>query len=280
MNNEKSLVKNNHIILKESNFLIETTDFLIKKSQEIIEYEDKFIKIKKGSFYMGSNEEYLYPEYSSPNDPNKYEKPLHHVKINYDFWITKNPITIQEYNEYLINNLMNTIEIHNLNDNYLPVTNISWNDANNYCDWRSKKESTNYRLPTEAEWEYTCRAGTDTKYFFGTNIKDLNEYAWYLQNSQNKIHKVGLKKQNPWGVNDMYGNIWEWCQDLWEDNYKYASSDGSAILIENKIETSKAVIRGGSFSNIAENIYSSFRIFEYINDEKPNIGFRIIKEET
>ena len=280
MKDKKALIKTkNYQPEKHYNNLQEITE-LILKDNGLIETKDKFVKVEKGNFYMGSYEE--------DNEQHAYEKPLHHVTINYNFYISRNLVTIGEYNEYLINIGDMPIELNSPNDNYLPITDISWHDAKDYCKWLSKKEDLKYRLPTEAEWEYVCRAGTDTKYFFGKNIKDLDKYAWYQNNSENKVHKVGLKKPNPWGIYDMYGNVWEWCEDIWEDNYDNALSDGSAL---NKMQQSnsfllrgvtlqaiRAVIRGGSFSNIDKNIYSSFRIFEYIDNSEPNIGFRIIRE--
>ena len=90
-----------------------------------------------------------------------------------------------------------------------PVVCVSWNDANAFCNWLSKKEKRMYQLPTEAQWEYACRAGTTTAYSFGDDPKDLGDYAWYQDNSGNHTHPVGGKKPNPWGLYDMHGNVWQ-----------------------------------------------------------------------
>ena len=88
-----------------------------------------------------------------------------------------------------------------------------WNDAVRFCEWLSKKEGWPYELPTEAEWEYACRAGTTTAYSFGDDAKALGEYAWYNGNSGNHTHPVGEKKPNPWGLYDMAGNVWHGAHD-------------------------------------------------------------------
>src|SRR5205085_350453 len=92
-----------------------------------------------------------------------------------------------------------------------PAIGISHHAAMEYCRWLSLKTGKTYRLPTEAEWEYAARAGTQTAYFFGDDPKDLDQYAWYNKNSEDATHEVGQKKPNPWGLCDIYGNVGEWC---------------------------------------------------------------------
>jgi formylglycine-generating enzyme required for sulfatase activity len=100
---------------------------------------------------------------------------------------------------------------------------VCWLDAKAFCDWLSKKEGKAYRLPTEAEWEYACRAGSTGDFCFGDDEARLGEYAWYKANSDDTTHPVGQKKPNAWGLYDMHGNVVEWCQD-WYDYAYYASS--------------------------------------------------------
>jgi formylglycine-generating enzyme required for sulfatase activity len=98
-----------------------------------------------------------------------------------------------------------------------PVLCITWHSAMQYCRWLSMKTGKVYRLPTEAEWEYACRAGTKTAYFFGDDPAKIGDYAWFADNADDKTHKVGTKKSNPWGLYDMYGNVAEWCLDEYKE---------------------------------------------------------------
>jgi formylglycine-generating enzyme required for sulfatase activity len=109
----------------------------------------------------------------------------------------------------------------------LPVENISGNDAKKFCEKLSKMAGKAYRLPSEAEWEYACRAGTTGDY-----AGDLDAMAWYVKNSDGKTHPVGQKQPNAFGLYDMHGNVWEWCEDYWKDNYNDAPTDGSPWSIE------------------------------------------------
>jgi formylglycine-generating enzyme required for sulfatase activity len=103
-----------------------------------------------------------------------------------------------------------------------PVEQVSWNDVQEFLSKvNSKKGKYTYRLPTEEEWEYACRAGSTTDFCFGNDEKELEDYAWFYTNSGNKVHSVGLKKPNKFGLYDMHGNVWEWCQDLWFKDSSY-----------------------------------------------------------
>ena len=107
--------------------------------------------------------------------------------------------------------------------------NVSWQDAIEFCKRLSHHyNKAKYRLPSETEWEYACRAGTTTKFFFGDNELDLGKYAWFEGNSKKKLHPVGQKPPNPFGLYDIHGNVLEWCQDCWHSDYKNAPTDGSA----------------------------------------------------
>jgi formylglycine-generating enzyme required for sulfatase activity len=133
--------------------------------------------------------------------------------------------------------------------------------AKMYCKWLSAKTGHYYRLPTEAEWEYACRAGTTTPYFFGNDAEKLGQYAWYSDNSDEKYHKVGKKKPNPWGLYDMHGNVAEWCVDqYYPDRYKKLGDK----LVENPVTgVTKAypqVARGGAWTDEAPLLRSAARL--------------------
>jgi formylglycine-generating enzyme required for sulfatase activity len=125
-----------------------------------------------------------------------------------------------------------------------PVIQVSWEDANAFCAWLSKRSGNKVVLPTEAQWEYACRAGSRAKYFFGSKDSELDDYAWYRKNSHTSSHPVGEKKPNAWGLYDMYGNVWEWCADRYSDEY-YAHSPTDDPT--GPAKGTGRVVRGGSW---------------------------------
>lgn len=145
-----------------------------------------------------------------------------------------------------------------------PVLCIMHHAAMEYCRWLSKKTGKYYRLPTEAEWEWACRAGTDTPYSFGADPDKLAEYAWYEKNSEEVAHKIGQKKPNPWGLFDMHGNVAEWCLDHYEkDRYAKLPLD-KATLMPVVLPTANRyphVVRGGSWIDPPEVCRSAARRF-------------------
>ena len=148
-----------------------------------------------------------------------------------------------------------------------PVADVSWFAAKAYCEWAGG------RLPTEAEWEYACRAGSAMKYCFGDSVSDLGEYAWYDKNSGGSTHPVGQKKPNKWGVHDMHGNVWEWCSSKYQP-YPYKADDGREDMSDTG---SRRVVRGGGWSSYVVNYCRS----AYRNSNAPThcsyvIGFRVV----
>lgn len=129
-----------------------------------------------------------------------------------------------------------------------PVISMTQHGAKKYCEWLSAKTGRYYRLPTEAEWEYACRAGSKTPYSFGDDAAKLGEYAWFGGNSNDKPQPVGKKKPNPWGLHDMHGNVWEWCADGYAADF-YAKSAGP--IVANPLNVPKKVepctVRGGGW---------------------------------
>src|SRR5947207_1977148 len=127
-----------------------------------------------------------------------------------------------------------------------PASSMTQHAANSYCKWLSAKTGQFYRLPSEAEWEYACRAGTTTAYSFGDDVAALGDYSWYKKNAPGNDPPVGKKKANPWGLYDVHGYVAEWCLDTAHPNYEGAPADGSAWVGEPKAQR---VIRGGSFAD-------------------------------
>ncbi|MEO8427575.1 MAG: SUMF1/EgtB/PvdO family nonheme iron enzyme, partial [Verrucomicrobiota bacterium] len=221
------------------------------------------LPIPSGEFLMGS----------PPNEPGYKldEAPQHKVKIS-PFWMGKYEVTWNEFELFMYPDAERKLKANVQTDPYVdkvsdavarptrpyvemsfgmgkdgyPAISMTQHAANKYCQWLSAKTGHFYRLPTEAEWEYACRAGTTTAYSFGDDPSQLGEYAWYEKNSDFKYQKVGKKKPNPWGLYDMHGNVTEWCIDQYEPTYeRFAGS----IVEDPWIKSTKGypqAARGGS----------------------------------
>ena len=177
-------------------------------------------------------------------------------------------------------------------DRRCPVVSIKWFDAIKFCNALSRKENTKpfynldgidilggngYRLPTEAEWEYVCRAGTTTQWSFGDHESKLSEYAWYEENSNDMIHPVGEKQPNPWGLHDLHGNVYEWCWDWFYDGYYKTSAKNDPLGPE---DGWGRVLRGGSFDIDARNLRSALRDSFHPASRFDNNGFRVARTDN
>ena len=220
----------------------------------------KLVLIPAGEFNMGS-----------PSDESWYGSgPAHIVNIEKPYYLSKYEVTQKQWIKVMGDN-PSYIEGDNL-----PVMSVSWNDVQNFIKKLNDKEGTDkYRLPSEAEWEYAAHAGTTTQYSFGNSESELGKYAWYSEKYGTDPHPVGQKKPNPWGLYDMQGNVWEWVQDEWHDNYYGAPSDGS---VWNDGVRSTMVIRGGSCTSDVKDCQLTFRSESYPTHRSQYLGFRLLKE--
>jgi formylglycine-generating enzyme required for sulfatase activity len=148
-----------------------------------------------------------------------------------------------------------------------------------FCKRLSEHTKREYRLPSEAEWEYACRAGTTTAYSFGDDAAELENYAWYDKNSGKKTHPVGEKPPNGFGLHDMHGNVREWCADDWHGSYKNALSDGRAWIDNDnrsQSENVRKLLRGGSWFNLARDCRSACRVNDAARFQYNYNGFRVV----
>jgi formylglycine-generating enzyme required for sulfatase activity len=227
----------------------------------------KLVLIPKGTFMMGSPE----------SEEGRYKNETQHeATISKDYYLGVYEVTQAQYEKIMGNNpsAYQGAKVADLNAD-LPVEKVSWDDAVDFCKKLSdlpeeKKANREYRLPTETEWEYACRAGSKTIYSFDDEEGLLPEYGWFKRNSSNRTHTVGLLEPNAWGLYDMHGNVWEWCSDWYGEYPKGAVSDQSGPTI------GKArVDRGGDWNSEAAFCRSAFRDRSQPLDRSTTQGFRV-----
>jgi formylglycine-generating enzyme required for sulfatase activity len=215
-------------------------------------------------------------------DKDQIDAPPHEVTVS-AFYIDKYLATQEQYEKLMGDNPSRWKGKTN------PVEQMRWSDAVRFCNARSEAEglepcydlntwkcnfdATGYRLPTEAEWEYACRAGTTTAYFFGDDESKLKAYAWYQDNSGGRPRPVGQKPANPWGLYDMHGNVWEWCSD-WYGAYQ----EGSVTNPQGPSRGSVHVFRGGSMGDLQYHLRSSYRI-PWKDIGAYFTGFRVVRSQ-
>ena len=210
----------------------------------------EMVYVPKGKFTMGSNVD-------------DSEKPPHEVTVP-AFYMGKFQIIQAQWKAVMGDKLKPSF-----NGDDLPMESVSWEDAKEFCKKLAQMTNKAYRLPSEAEWEYACRAGTTSDY-----AGELNDMAWYSENADQKTHPVGQKKPNAFGLYDMHGNVWEWCEDVWHDNYKKAPTDGSAWLSGG--DSSLRVFRGGSWNLKGTYCRSALCFSNPPGTRYDSIGFRVV----
>jgi len=209
----------------------------------------KMVVIPPGRFMMGR----------SPGDAANLVRdklpdddlPPHEVTLTKPFAIAATEVTQRQWRDVMRNSLWAGKQ-QAVEDPDCPATYVSWKDAVEFCQRLSIREKAVYRLPTEAEWEWACRAGTETSFSFGDNVNDLHSHAWGRGNSQDLPHPVAQKKPNPWGLFDMHGNAWEWA----EDGYGPYSAE-AAVDPRSQAAGNKRTLRGGCFWSVPAGDYRS-----------------------
>jgi formylglycine-generating enzyme required for sulfatase activity len=250
-----------------------------EKSKEITYYKNsigmEFVKIPAGEFIMGSPKDEL--------NRNKGEV-QHRVKVSKGFYLQSTEVTNRQYRQFKRDHNAKDYNSKSLNDDGQPVVHVSWDDAIAFAKWLSKKEGVTYRLPTESEWEYSCRAGSRGRFYFGEDDASLHKYVNYADKNSSfswsdKAHDdgyavsapVGSFSANPWGLYDMSGNVWEWCSD-WSGKYP----TGTVTDPSGPRSGSCRVIRGGSWVIFSGYCRSARRQGGYQSVRQYNRGFRLL----
>jgi formylglycine-generating enzyme required for sulfatase activity len=245
------------------------------------------IEIPAGSFQMGS----------PPNEAERAtdEGPQHEVTLQ-SFFMGQTPITQAQWREVASWQPQEAERWgRKLNPNpswfsdqadsdQRPVEQVSWHDAMEFCHRLSQRTGRHYTLPSEAQWEYACRAGTTTPFAFGATLTfELANYdANYTYDDgprgeyQEQTTPVGMFPANAWGLHDMHGNVWEWCLDHWHDSYEGAPSDGSAWLTPSASEKEQRLLRGGSWFDDPGNCRSAYRGLALPDIAHFSIGYRVV----
>jgi formylglycine-generating enzyme required for sulfatase activity/serine/threonine protein kinase len=233
----------------------------------------KLVLIPAGDFLMGS------PDTDPAAAAN--EKPQHRVRITRPFYLGATEVTQGQYRA-----VTDTNPSHFKGSDDLPVERVSWDDAMAFCATLNKREEgqlggARYRLPTEAEWEYACRAGTTTRFNSGDTPDNeaLEECVWYRVNSDRKTHPVGKKRPNAWGLYDMHGNVWEWCGDWYNSNY-YMNLSVINIDPSGPPEGTLRSRRGVFWTGVPWNCRAAFRVGASPRLRDPGGGFRVARDQS
>lgn len=229
-----------------------------------------FVWCVPGSFMMGASTD-------DPDGAND-EFPQHQVTFAQGFWISKYPVTQGQWKKVMGTN-PSTFQGGGLgNTDNRPVEHVTWDDAQSFiAALNAANPNLGFRLPSEAEWEYACRAGTTSRFYWGDDPGNVqvSNYAWYEDNSGNHTHDVGTRLPNLWSIFDMSGHVYEWVQDSWSD-YSVTPTDGSAYDEPDGPDTAR-MMRGGSFANQPFRCRSSARAVWLQNSTGDNLGFRLAK---
>jgi len=227
----------------------------------------KLVLIPAGEFLMGSPK----TEAGREND----EGPQRKVTISKPFYMGIYEVTRSQWREVMTTELW-AISRNSRSKLDYAASMINWKDAGKFCLMLSKRIGKKVSLPTEAQWEYACRAGRTTAYSFGDDQSELGDYAWYQGNIRKRtnVHEVGRKRPNPWGLYDLHGNVSEWCRDGYDEKfYAVSAKKGDP---ENTKSSGKRVLRGGSFNSFEKHCRSAARDTDHSTNRAGSSGFRVL----
>jgi len=222
----------------------------------------KFVWVPPGEFVMG-------------DDRYADEAPSHRVRITKGFWLGRCEVTNAQFRRFCPDHDSGMYGGRDLDGDDQPVVMVNWYEANAFCEWLGEEAEGSFRLPTEAEWEYACRAGTQSRFSFGDTPDRMGEYAWYDQNSKHTSHPVGQKKENAWGLHDMHGNVFEWCADWAAKGY---STRNPSRDPKGPDAGEKRVLRGGGWAHFPEQCTVSSRFWAEPQFRQVFYGFRVVFE--
>jgi formylglycine-generating enzyme required for sulfatase activity len=226
----------------------------------------EMVVLPSGSFMMGSKSGFFFD-----SDRNKlHEKPQHLVIVP-SFLMGKTEVTQAQWISVTGGNPSRS----NACGDTCPVENMTWNETQDFIRKLNQLTGQNYRLPSEAEWEYAARAGTTTDWNFGSDESKLGSYAWYVGNTD-RTRRVGQKLPNAFGLFDMHGNVWEWTQDCWHDSYAGAPTDGSVWTVD--CTESNRVVRGGTWYFHPIDLRSAIRGRSKPDGRSYYTGFRLARD--
>ncbi len=264
----------------------------------------EMVEIPGGTFLMGTTDagadqvKREYERYGHPPDQSRWEAPQHTVRVP-TFYMGKFEVTqaqwrvvsrlpnvnkdvVSDPSNFKFGNRFDSLPVHFKGDS-LPVQQVSWEDAIEFCERLSRATGRNYRLPTEAEWEYAARGGTTAAFYFGDTITP--ELVNYDGNAPYGSAPKGISRQtttpvgslgyaNAFGLYDMHGNMWEWCMDYWHESYNGAPTDGSSW--ETTGDTQRRVLRGGSYYHDGNHCRAAMRAGASRDGKSPSSGFRVV----
>jgi formylglycine-generating enzyme required for sulfatase activity len=233
----------------------------------------KLVLISSGKFLLGSPVQENHHQDNEGLLPAKWANgsPQIEVTISKPFYLGVTLVTVDQYAQFVKDTGQKHGEPKFKQTGNDPVVDVSWDDAQSFCGWLSKRTGKTVMLPTEAQWEYACRAGSTTAYYFGNDERELGKYEWYIENAGEQTHPVGQKQPNAWGLYDMSGNVLEWCNDIYGGYDPADRTDPSGLNYARGFR----VERGGSWYSFPNGCRSACRDSNLPETRVDYGGFRV-----